>query len=212
MAFSLKTASTIYSAANYGIIAGVLITAIATIFQIWMGRVKEQYSQQALSQANAKIIEARNEGSKARAAAESASNELHSLKAPRDLNKSEADSFIAAMASLSPQKYTAVISSSGFDVRPLWHQLNDLLNKAGWELVDPAGLASGNPPAGIAIEGRPGVMITIAEESPTGTIKAGDKLVQALKKSGIEASLGLGRDQKETRTDVVTLRIGPKPQ
>lgn len=212
MTFSLKTASSIYSAANYGIIAGVLITAIATIFQIWMGRVKEQYSQQALNQANAEIIEARNEGSEAQATAESASNELNSLKAPRELTKSEADSFVATMTSLSPQKYTAVISSSGFDVRPLWHQLNDLLNKAGWELVEPAGLASGNPAAGIAIEGRPGVMITVAEESPTSTIKAGDKLVQALREFGVEASLGLGRDQKEVRTNVVTLRIGPKPQ
>ncbi|MGB5064815.1 MAG: hypothetical protein WBQ37_13810, partial [Candidatus Competibacter sp.] len=82
----------------------------------------------------------------------------------------------------------------------------------GWKRVDPAGLASGDPPAGIAIESSPGVVLTIDRDSYPKLAPATETLATVLNQSHIDTKLVFGRDFKEKRLNVITIRIGPKPQ
>ncbi|WP_420426821.1 hypothetical protein [Algiphilus sp.] len=205
MSISFGTASLLHTVSSYILILGVILTAIGTIGQLWMGYIKEDYRQ-------TEIAEARTAAQESGERAQNAEEEVQRIQAPRRLDSEVRGEVLEQLSAFSGQEFTAVIAPSGFDVRPLWIALDKLLREAGWSRAKPAGLASGDPPAGIAIESQPGVQVVIDRQHYEIVGEAALVLVDALNKLGVEAAPGFGRDHKEKRDNIITLRIGPKPQ
>lgn len=205
MTISLSTASFLHSVSGYALVLGVLLTAVGTVGQLWMGGIKETYQEAEVSEA--KTV-AKESGERAR----SAEGEVQLLRAPRALNPEVREHTVQQLSRFKGQEYAAVLASSGFDVRPLWVAIDELLREAGWSRGNPAGLASGDPPAGIAIEAQPGLYVVIDPEHYGLVGEPAKALVDALNESGVEAHLGGGRDHKEKRDNIITVRVGPKPQ
>jgi hypothetical protein len=162
-------------------------------------------AQRHLADANERAAQAEQKAAEAKLA-------LERFRAPRTLNPQEQQFIISNLRNFSGQEYTALLAPSGFDVRPLWIALNKILTQAGWSRVDPAGLASGDPPAGILIEPTPGITIAIDLDSYPKVGPAAEALTSALLQAHIDSRLAFGRDIKEKRLHVVTIIIGPKPQ
>ena len=141
----------------------------------------------------------------------SATVALKEKQAPRTITDPASDGLVTSIKQFSGQEYTAIISSAGFDVRPLWESLDRILTRAGWVRVLPSGLSSGNPPAGIAIEAVPGVTVIIQKDGYADVGHVAEALQVALNKLGINTQLAFGADPKETREKVITIYIGPKP-
>lgn len=205
MSISFGTASLIHTVSSYILILGVILTAVGTIGQLWMGYIKEDYRQ-------TEIAEARHAAKESGERAQSAEEKIRKVQAPRSLNTEIRSEAVDQLSAFAGQEFTAVISPSGFDVRPLWVAIDELLREAGWVRAMPAGLASGDPPAGIAIESQPGVNVVIDREQHETVGATALLLVDALNKLGVETALGFGRDHKEQRDSIITVRIGPKPQ
>jgi hypothetical protein len=205
MTISIGTASLIHTLSGYILILGVILTTVGTISQLWMGYIKEDYQK-------TEIAETRTAAKESGERAKSAEEKIQKVQAPRSLNTEVRGEVVDQLSVFTGQDFTAVISSTGFDVRQLWVAIDELLREAGWIRVMPAGLASGNPPAGIAIESQSGVNVVIDQKQyETVGVKA-LLLVDALNKIGVEAALGFGRDHKEQRDTIITVQIGPKPQ
>ena len=62
---SRETASFVYDAANWGLILGLIIGVVATIFIIWMGNVKEGYLKRDIAESNERASKANAEAAKA---------------------------------------------------------------------------------------------------------------------------------------------------
>lgn len=205
MSISFGTANLLHAISSYVLVLGVLLTAVGTIGQLWMGYIKEGYQK-------AEISEARTAAQESGERAQSAEEEIQKIQAPRSFNAEVRSSVINRLEQFPGQIFTGVIAPSGIDTRRLWIAIDGLLQKSGWNRVEPAGLASGDPPAGIAIESQPGVIVAIDQEYYEAVGEPARALVEELNNSGIETKLGFGRDHKEKRDNIITIRIGPKPQ
>jgi hypothetical protein len=208
----LHIADLLFSISNVALIVGLALTVVATIVSVWMANVREGYSKIELSEANKRIAEADARAVGANARAVEAALQLEKFKAPRTLSDEQRELVISQVRAFAGQEYTAVISPAGVDVRPLWVTLDRTLAAAGWSRVNPAGLATGNPPAGIAVDPGVGIAIVIDRKSLPGIGPAAQTLVAALNSTGIESELAFGNDPKEKRANIITILIGLKPQ
>jgi hypothetical protein len=163
-------------------------------------------AQERLKQTEAELRDAKTKAAKALETA----TELDKRQAPRTIPTAAGLEMVANLKEFSGQKYTAVIASTGGDVQPLWSSIDQLLTQAGWTRVKPAGLAVGNPPAGVLIAPSPGIILAIDESSRDSIGPAVEYLSKSLNLINIDTVLTFGRDPKETRLDVLTLIIGPK--
>ena len=163
-------------------------------------------AQERLKQTEAELRDAKTKAAKALETA----TELDKRQAPRTIPTAAGLEMVANLKIFSGQKYTAVIASTGGDVQPLWSSIDQLLTQAGWTRVEPAGLAVGNPPAGVLIAPSPGIILAIDESSRDSIGPAVEYLSKSLNLININTGLTFGRDPKETRLDVLTLIIGPK--
>ena len=201
---SSNTVNLLHSISSYILVIGVLLTLVGTVGQIWTGRLKEQRQQAEVARAHASANESIER-------ARSAEKQLDRLQRPREIPAAIRQQAIARLSKYASQEFAGVLASSGFDVRPFWVDVDDLLREAGWARVEPAGLSSGSPPAGIAIEATPGVQVTFDPRFTEGIEQVAVDLASVLNDSGVDAVTQYGRDDKENREHVITVRVGPKP-
>jgi|ERR1051325_5112846 hypothetical protein len=136
---------------------------------------------------------------------------LEARQAPRTITEAQRQSVVAQVSQFHGQEYTGVLASSGLDARPLWAALAQGLAEAGWTRVEPAGAASGDPPAGILVESVPGIVVTIDRPGLATAGPAAQALAAALKSIQLDATFSFWHDSKETRPNVITIIIGAKP-
>jgi hypothetical protein len=136
---------------------------------------------------------------------------LEDRQAPRTITDAQRESIAAQLVRFQGQEYNGVLAAPGLDARPLWAALNQALTRAGWTRVDPAGAASGDPPAGILVESVPGVVVTIDRPALSTAGPVAQALAAALKSIHLDATFSFWHDFKETRPNVITVLIGAKP-
>jgi hypothetical protein len=199
---------------------------LGTFGSIQMGAIKERFADERIAeneaetaralesaaQAAQRASEADAQAARANARALEAGLELARFKAPRELTTPQQSELSRALSSFVGQKYTAVIVPAGFDVGVFWQSLDVALSGASWSRVPPAGLAVGNPPAGVSVGHEIGITVGLMPEAPAATLAAAKALIDALAEAGHAAKQTATTDHKEKRTDVITLRIGIKPQ
>jgi hypothetical protein len=216
---SPETADRLFALSNVLLILSLSLTVVATIGVVWMANVREGYLKRDLSEANTRIAEANAAGEAARLAAAEANKraaeaalELERFKAPRTLPNEQQQHVASRVRQFVGQEYTAVLVPGSFDAPILWTDLDKALTSAGWSRMPPAGLATGQPPAGVALVPASGSIIAIDRSRPTGVMSAASALIQALNSVGLDAKAGLTQDPKEKRPNIITIRIGLKPQ
>lgn len=164
-------------------------------------KIAKQESDERIAEANARAAEA-NERSVL------AELELARITAPRTLPTAQAAAVTAAVTAYRGQVYYGLLSQVA-DARPLWGQIVDALNGAGWQLTSAWGLMNGNPPAGVAID--PDVGVTVFQPvNGSGAVKsAAQALNAALQQHGIASRLD--SHNEEGRDAVVIIMIGTRP-
>jgi hypothetical protein len=164
-------------------------------------------AQERLKQSEADLRAAQQQAAQALHTA----TEIEKQQSPRVISNDQANEIAASLKGFAGQSYTAGLASAGNDVRPLWQRLNQILTDAGWIRVDPAGLAVGSPPAGVLVAPTPGLSLGIDPGSREALGPRVAALARSLNRIGIDTTLIFDRDPKETRMDVITIIIGPKP-
>jgi hypothetical protein len=216
---SREWAETLSTVANISLIASLAIGVISTVIISWMGHIKEEYLKRDLAEADEKIAlanaageQAKKEAAEANQRAVQAALDLAKFRAPRMIGTEQGIAIVGKLKDFEGQTYTGVLASSGFDIASLWARIDQLLQQARWVRGAPAGLSVGHPPAGVAVQADNGVTVAFKREAVDTAGIAAEALVKALLEAGITAQLGYIGDPKEKRHNVVTIRVGAKPQ
>jgi hypothetical protein len=219
-------ANTLFAWSNVLLIAGAAAVLIGTIGAIAMGSAKEQFANERIStneaetaRAKADAETAKEGAAKANARTEEARLELEKFKAPRKISEEMKHRILSAARKHPGQKFSGKVASSVPDALALWFSLSNILTDAGWKLVPPKGLATGNPPAGIPVAPYEGITLFVPyEEIRSLGIVASDLMVAL---NGVDGRFA--RSDKlitETVSDngnfaqagVIAIEIGIKPE
>lgn len=206
-----NSASFLGAVGSWGALSAAVFATLAAISGLVAALAANRASDIRNTEANIRIAEAHATAEDANARALEATLELARFREPRQLNEEQRRAIATDLRDFTGQKFTASLASSSQDARLLWASLEGALRDAGWQRVEPAGFASGEPPAGIVIEAISGVRVIAANPTGQGTINAGRALAGALEATGIAAQFGGQADPKETRPNVIWIVIGLKP-
>lgn len=162
------------------------------------------------SRADLQIAEANARGAEANAKALEAQLALETFKAPRMLSPEQRARISEKLKQFAGQTFSGSVSIGAGDGRTLWAQIAGALQAANWERVQPPGLATGEPPAGVPLVIRPGVRILFAAQRFDLQPKA-EALAAAISAEGIDA---IGRPAHgtavEANPEAIRIEIGPK--
>lgn len=134
---------------------------------------------------------------------------LEKFKAPRSVSAEGQKHITEAVASFAGQQFCGMVAGSVLDARFLWRTIDKLLREAKWERVQPWGLATGDPPAGVPLSPNDGVTVFFPKDSPE-LWHAGKALVDALNNSGVKAYLTEDSGPQQ-RAKILVIEIGTKP-
>ncbi|MFI4974898.1 MAG: hypothetical protein ACHP84_10200 [Caulobacterales bacterium] len=216
MSPSPSLASIIYNWANVGLIAGLVIGVVSTVFIVWMGNIRDADLRQRLAEANAaaegaKKDAAASNAAASRAQADAAASNLARLKlevriAPRRLTGSQRAAFEGALHPTSGMPLIVASRVVDAESGDFADDLAGALKEGHWPNVS----RSMN---WITTEHR-GVFVATVEG--TSTPEVGD-LIAALKRAGITAEpMTISGDDLQTISPwfvpgTLYLLVGVKP-
>ena len=148
---SRETASLVYDIANWGLILGLIIGVVATVFIVWMGNVKEGYLRRDLASAGTESANAHERAAKAEQAAAEANRiaegerlarvKIEEKLAPRRFSNDQLRTIASNMSKWAKlpgtdiRQSAAVFSiSSSFESASLADQIAVALKTAGWDI------------------------------------------------------------------------------
>jgi hypothetical protein len=191
-----------------GVAAASACATVALAFIQWRSdTVRERYSSWRTATLELQTQDARKETARLASEAEKARQKA----APRSLSKEQQDDLVGKISSFRGTKFAGLVAGSVADAWPLWILLDNTLRSAGWERVAPAGLAAGDPPAGVAIAPASGVTVIVPKESASELAPIAVVLAVALNEAGIAAAVAQSTGP-QSRPGIIVVEIGPKPQ
>lgn len=215
---SSSQADNIFVASNWILIAGAFAVFVGTIGSITMGAAREYFANErlaanevAVQRAKAESEIAKEGAAKATARALEAQLALAKFKAARELSPDQRTALIEAMKPFAGHRFSGMVAAAVSDARPLWNALAASLKRAGWIFELPAGLARGEPPAGVPISPNEGVTIFVPAQEISELAPAANALYAALNAAGIktfEAKDG----GPQAKAGVLAIEVGTKPQ
>jgi hypothetical protein len=190
---SEELASRLYDLANWGLIAGLVIGVVSTIFLVWMGNAKEAHLQKRLADTN--VIAALADEGAAEANRKAAALEVEALslrlellrRGPREnmLVDVTRDKLVAALKpftgqsvevryGLDPMGYAQKVPlPTSQDVMGLADSLIEVFQDAKWSIF-PA-------PSMSVLQGPDGISVQISDKASPATVAAAKELVKALR-------------------------------
>lgn len=195
MRISYDAAALWFDIANGFLVAGLIVTLLATFAIYWLGNIKEEYSQE-------RTIKLENETAKANAQAVEAKLELEKYKAPRSLNQQEQNKIISSLNKYMGQEYSITPYSDSPESLNFSNQLQQSLLKAGWIYIKPENFTFPFP-------GVVGVQIYTHPDSKQSTKDAANALISILMNLGKTATPKFqGKDTPVTNQ--ISLIVGTK--
>lgn len=206
MAISLPTASLLYNLANLALIVSLVAGVIATVVLVWMGNIKEEYSDHEIAALSKGTAEANARAAEANAKALEAHVALEKLKAPRLIPPDKADQVISALFPFAQQEWEV---TTYWDLKEPMALANNLkkqvLDFARWVYLP---VTSGRFFVGV----QTGIDVYFHPQAKDSTKKAAEALVAVLNSLGPEFAAALKEKNAPNNPDnIITLNIGLKP-
>jgi hypothetical protein len=208
-----ELASIVFDWANIALICSLVAGVISTVLIVWTGNAKEAYLRSDVVSATERATNADTRAAEATAKAEAerlARVEIEARIAPRRLDDVQQRAIADSLSKYRGQKYSAMIAQTT-DGKTLWVALDKTLRLAGWIRLPPAGLSSGAPPAGVAINPEPGVWIGVNPHHMQDIGLAASALKLALENEGIDAAWYREEGPMMSAPDSLLIVIGAKP-
>ena len=182
--------------AKRGMQKGLALLCIATLL---VGLALARFGESAL------LAEARERTSVAEL-------ELTRLTTPRTLAPDAQQRVSARLKAFAGQEFEGQVAPGSEDAQALWQVLDNTLAAANWVRVPPAGLAVGDPPAGVPLAPNSGVTVFVAASRANELATAAQALAAALMAEGIIAGVSASAGPRmEQRPNVIAIEIGRKP-
>jgi len=148
----------------------------------------------------------------ARERASVAELELTRLTTPRTLTPDAQRRVAARVKAFAGQEFEGQVAPGSEDAQALWAVLDKTLGAANWVRVAPAGLAVGEPPAGVPLAPNSGVTVFVAASRANELAAPAQALAAALMAEGVIAGVSASAGPRmEQRPNVIAIEIGRKP-
>lgn len=204
-------ASLISDAANVVLLVSLAVGVVASLIVFWMGNLKEGLLRSDVAAANEAAERAKIDSAAAKDNAAAAQAELIRIREPRTLNSQQKDLIAQQVAVYAGQEFSGLVASGVPDAMPLWQSITTSLSAAGWKLLPPAGLAVGQPPAGVPVAPEVGITILVHVDAAERLRPVTTTLSSALSQHLNSVRIGLHKVSEKGRESAIVIEIGTKP-
>ena len=193
-------ATSIYDAANIGLIVALVGSVIATVLIVWMGNIKEEYLRREVSSAQERAAEANQKAEEERLARVKIEERL----ANRTLTDAQVTTIADAVKQFVGQEFNVTTYWNHIEAKPIAARIYAALVFAGWIFSAPAS-------AEFLFPGETGVLVYIHPSADEQTKVAAELLVSALIKEGIVSELRAENAVNNLKHNKIKLNVGTKP-
>ena len=133
---SVETACFLYNWANFALIVALVLGAISTVVVVWMGNVKEEYSNLVIEQTREQVAKAEQSAAEANKVAEQerlARIKIEQQLAPRSLSQAQIEGISAAISTFGPIPIDVFVVDSSPEAADLSNKIDVGLLSAGWK-------------------------------------------------------------------------------
>jgi len=198
---SEELASHLYNVANWGLIAGLVLGVVSTMFLVWMGNTKESYLQNRLATMTSSAAQASERAAKANRAAEQEKIErlkLEAKLAPRRITGEQRTAFAVACSGVSAQHIHVSGMLGVADADDFADDLARVLGDCGYSVTLVKSMLLTPTPRGLRMY------------AGSNRREEGDAIREALHNSGIATEAVECLPAQDVNS--LQLQVGPKPR
>ena len=185
-------ANRLYDGANWALIVGLVLGAVATVVIVWMGKIKEEYLSRALAATTERAAHAEDRAAQANKAAEA--ERLARVRIEEKLGGWRLDAVAQERVIAKLKAYKSIPFDLGANPTEVvfMETIDGILSAAGWRRLAPN---SGGAIANVLLNGKArinyvsGIFVEVAPSRLAEWTPAARALEDALQAEGIKATL-----------------------